>query len=352
MKDKKITLQLPLSVLMLILIAVGCLTICYFSEVKSIYYLILIPAVFFTVQLTALFHEFGHYIATKNNGFEVYYFKFSCFTVDKYGRKRFKISLFNKHLGEMRFLPKKEGKYSQNLLKSIKGGLIGNLLVAGLLNVALILSVVGVFGAQVSPYLAVAFSFSPYALYAYVINAIPWFHPLNDGSQIKRLKISEEERQAVDNLYAIQKQLLDGKTYEEIPKGYFTVGEAVSEEVKVYLTTYALRRAIESGDSQLAEALAGVLDSVCYNEEEILCELLYWYVITENEEKIKEYSSILSFSVATENPTVFRVLLSYAKYRKDENYFAVAKPTAIKLCKEEKLLKGDALYNLKLIERL
>ena len=57
------------------------------------------------LALLVIVHEFGHYIATKNSGFEVYYFKFSCFTVDKYGRKRFRISLFNKHLGEMRFFP-------------------------------------------------------------------------------------------------------------------------------------------------------------------------------------------------------------------------------------------------------
>lgn len=352
MKSKKFTLQLPLSILMLIAVVVGCIFICFASGVKPIYYLILIPAIFVTVQVTALFHEFGHYVATKKSGFEVYYFKFSCFTVDKFGRKRFKISLFNKHLGEMRFYPKKEGKYSQNLIKSLKGGLVGNLIVALTLNVALAVLLIVFFVGDLNPYLLVAFSFSPYALYAYLINAIPWFHPLNDGCQIRRLKNSEEERQAVDNLYAIQKELFDGKTYEEIPKGYFTLSSTVSDDVKAYLTTYALRRAIESEDMETASALASVLDMACYSEEEILCELLYWYIISGNEDKIKEYSSVLSFSVATDNSTVFRALLCYAKYRKDEEYFKVAMPTAIKLCNESKMCRGDALYNLKLIQRL
>ncbi len=352
MKSKKITLQLPTSIFMLVIVVLGCFAITYFSGVKPIFYLILIPAIFLTVQITALFHEFGHYLATKKSGFEVYYFKFSCFTVDKYGNKRFKISFFNKHLGEMRFYPKEDGRYSQNLERSLKGGLKGNLIVAVILNVCLALSLIGVFGQVASLYVSVALSFSPYALYALLINAIPWFHPENDGSQIKRLKDSEEERQAIDNLYAIQKQLFDGKTYEEIPVGYFNVGASVSEDVKTFLTVYALRRAIESGDLSTADTIANALESQNFSEEEIFYELLYWYVLSENEQKINEYSSILSFTSNTNEPVVFRALLSYAKYRKDEDYFNVAKPTAIKVCKETKLNKGDALYNLKLIERL
>ena len=352
MKSKKFALQLPLSIFMLIVVATGCFAITYFSGVKPIYYLVLVPAIFLTVQITALFHEFGHYLATKKSGFEVYYFKFSCFTIDKYGRKRFKVSFFNTHLGEMRFYPKKECRYSQGLERSLRGGLKGNLIIAVVLNLILTFSIIGVFGQSVSPLLSVVFSFSPYALYAYMINAIAWFHPSNDGSQIKTLKNSEEERQAIDNLYAIQKCLFDGKTYEEIPKGYFNVGAGVSGDVKTFITVYALRRAIEGGDMQTASALASVLDSQEFSEDEIFYELLYWYILEGNEQKIKEYSSILSFSANADEPIVFRAMLAYAKYRKDEEYVKVAMPTAIKICSEVKLNKGDALYNLKLIERL
>ena len=352
MKSKKIALQLPLSIVMLAIVVVGCFAITYFSGVKPIFYLLLIPVMFLTVQITALFHEFGHYIATKNSGFEVYYFKFSCFTVDKYGRKRFRISLFNKHLGEMRFFPKEEGRYSQKLEHSLNGGLVGNFLVAVILNLCLALSLIGFFAGVSSPYLCVVFSFSPYAIYAYAINAIAWFHPLNDGAQIKRLKTNEDERQAVDNLYAIQKQLFEGKTYGEIPKGYFNFGVNASEELRIFLTVYSFRRAIECEDLPTASALAGVLDGRNFSDEEIFYELLYWYILEGNEQKIAEYSSILSFSASSDEPIVFRAMLAHAKYRNDENYVNVAKPTAIKICNEVKLNKGDALYNLKLIERL
>ena len=352
MKSKKFALQQPLSIVMYILVVVGCFAITYFSGVKPVYCLILIPVIFLTVQITALFHEFGHYLATKNSGFEVYYFKFSCFTVDKYGRKRFKIALFNKHLGEMRFYPKEEGRYSQKLEHSLNGGLVGNFLVAVILNLCLALSLIGFFAGVSSPYLCVVFSFSPYALYVYAINAIAWFHPLNDGAQIKRLKTNEDERQAVDNLYAIQKCLFEGKTYSEIPKGYFNVGVNASEELKTFLTVYSLRRAIESEDFDSASVLASVLDSRNFSDEEIFYELLYWYILEGNEQKIAEYSSILSFSASSDAPIVFRAMLAHAKYRNDEKYISVAKPTAIKICNDVKLNKGDALYNLKLIERL
>lgn len=352
MKTKKLTPQLLLSFVLLAVVGATCGAVAYLSGVKPIYYFILVASVFLTVQLTALFHEFGHYIATKNSGFEVYYFKFSCFTVDKYGRKKFKISLFNKHLGEMRFYPKAEGRYSKNLEKSLRGGLIGNLLIAFILNVCLILALLGVFGKTASPYFVISLAFSPYAVYAYIINAIPWFHPLNDGAQIKRLKENEEERQAVDNLYAIQKCLFDGKTYQEIPKGYFSVGKSVSEELKTFLTLYSFRRAVETEDEDSAEALASVLDGQNHSDDEICCELLYWYVLKNDGQKIEEYSSILSFNGSTDNLTVFRGMIAFARYRGDENYVKVATPTAMKLCREEKFCKGDALYNLKLIKRL
>ena len=214
------------------------------------------------------------------------------------------------------------------------------------------MSLIGFFVGAISPLWCVALSFSPYSLYAYAINAIPWFHPLNDGAQIKNLKLNEEERQAVDNLYAIQKQLFDGKTYEEIPKGYFNFGTSVSAEVKAILTVYALRRAIESDDAQNASVIASALELQQFSNDEIFYELLYWFILQKDEQKIKEYSSILSFSANSDEPIVFRTVLAHAKYRQDEEYIKIAKPTAVKLCRESRLCKGDALYNLKLIERL
>ena len=351
MRNKNFKWQLPISIVMLVLVALCGLLLAYCSGVKPIFYLILIPSAFLLVQITALFHEFGHYIATAKNGFEVYFFKFSCFTIDKFGRKKIRLSLFNKHLGEIRFYPKNEGKHSDNFLKSLHGGLIGNLLVAIILNTLLLLSVLGAFKGA-SPYMTLAFAFSPYALYSYLINVIPWFHPENDGSQIKRIKASEKERQAIDNLYNVQKLLFDGKTYEEIPKGYFNADASVSEVIKTTLTFYALKRAIELEDCESAGALATVLENAEFTDDEIWCELLSFYVMQGDSKKIEEYSSVLSFNANSNDPTVFRAILSYAKYRGDNEYLKVATPTFIKLCENAKMCKGDALYNLKLIKRL
>ena len=57
-KVKKRVLQLPLSIAMVVIVALGCLAITVFSGVKPIFWLIALPSVYVTVQLTALFHEF------------------------------------------------------------------------------------------------------------------------------------------------------------------------------------------------------------------------------------------------------------------------------------------------------
>lgn len=347
-KVKKRVLQLPLSIAMVVIVALGCLAITVFSGVKPIFWLIALPSIYLTVQLTALFHEFGHYLSAVKNGFEVYYFSFSNFILDKYGRKKFKMSFSSEHLGEIRFYPKKEGRYHKSLEKALIGGLLGNCLIAVILNALLVLSLFGVFGTA-SPYLSIGFSFSPYALYAWMVNAIAWFHPENDGSQVLRLRRNENERQAVDNFYSIQKSLFDGKSYVDIPKGFFTVEKDVSPSVKIPLTVYALRRAIESRDDATATAIACVLEGEEFSENEIYFELLYKYLIDGNDEKVKEYESVLSFCYG-ETPIEERTLLAYAKYRGDEEYIKTAKPTAIKICDKQKSCQGDALYNKKLIE--
>jgi hypothetical protein len=192
----KTKLQLPISIVLMGFTIAGSCAITWFSGVDFWWWLLLIPSVFLTVQATSVFHEFGHYLAIKKGGFEVYYFKCSAFTMDKYGRKKFKISLFGEHLGEIRFYPKKEVDYSKVVLKSLWAGLKGSVLIAIILNAFLILSLFGVF-CKVSPYLSVAFSFAPYAVYSLIVNAIPWFHPEDDASKI--IQINKNLTQLVDN---------------------------------------------------------------------------------------------------------------------------------------------------------
>ena len=143
--------------------------------------------------------------------------------------------------------------------------------------------------------------------------------------------------------------MFDGKSYVDIPKGFFTVEKDVSPSVKIPLTVYALRRAIESRDDATATAIACVLEGEEFSEDEIYFELLYKYLIDGNDEKVKEYESVLSFCYG-ETPIEERILLAYAKYRGDEEYIKTAKPTAIKICDKQKSCQGDALYNKKLIE--
>ncbi|MBQ8726601.1 MAG: hypothetical protein IJY84_05845 [Clostridia bacterium] len=341
--------QLPISIFMLILTVLGMGAIAYFTKLHPLYALLLIPSVFLTVQLTALFHEFGHYLGAVANGFEVYYFSFSCFTVDKFGKKKFIVSLFGEHLGEIRFYPKTERDYAESYAKSLKGGLWGNFLVATVLNAFLVLALFGVFG-EASPIISLIFSFAPYSIYALLINLIPWFHPENDGSALFRLK-SENERQSVENLFSIQKALFEGKTYADIPKGYFATAGNVSQNFKLPILTYALRRAIELGDETTATAITGVLEGEDFADNEIYCEMLYKFIIDGNTAKIDEYKEVLSFC-EEDSLAYLRANLAYMKYLGDEDYVLIAKPTAIKSCERHKACVGDAIYNKKLIEKI
>ena len=348
-KTKDFKWQLPLSIFLLVLTVLGMLAVAYFTKLHPLYALILIPSVLFTVQFTALFHEFGHCISAVSNGFEVYYFKFSWFTVDKFGKRKFSFSLFGEHLGEIRFYPKTERGYADSYAKTIKGGIWGNLLIAIILNVFLVLGLLGVFGGA-SPVIALIFSFAPYSVYALLINTIPWFHPENDGSALSKLK-SESEKQAVENLFGIQKALFEGKTYANIPKGYFSTAGDVSQNFKLPILTYALRRAIELGDEDSSSAIVSLLEREDFADNEIYCEMLYKFIIDGNAVKIDEYKEVLSFC-EEDSLAYLRTNLAYMKHVGDDAYVSVAKPTAIKVCDKYKGCVGDAIYNKNLIERI
>lgn len=351
-KGKKLQIQLSVSVVLLCLVGALCGVITWFSGVDFLYYLLLIPSVFCIVQLTSVFHEFGHYLSLKKGGFEVYYFKCSIFTVDKYGRKRIKVSLFGEHLGEIRFYPKKEVEYCKVLIKSLWSGIVGSVIIATVLNGVLALSLLGVFGQSLSPYFSLIFSFAPYSLYALLINVIPWFHPENDASKIVKISGNKNNRVAIDRFYAVQKQLFDGKTYSEIPSEYFFVDEEVSIDVKLVLLVYALRRAVETSDLLAVEKLINSIESQNTLNDEICCELLYNAIIRDDKNGIEKYSSVLKKDLDDSEPYVLRTTLANAKYVKDEQFFNVLKPTALKICEGKTFFKGDALYNKKLIELL
>lgn len=348
-KTKNFKWQLPVSIFLLILVVLGMCVIAYFTKLHPLYALILIPSVFITVHITALFHEFGHYVFAVSSGFEVYFFSFSCFTVDKFGKKKFRISLFGEHLGEIRFYPKTERGYAESYKKSLKGGLWGNFLIAVILNVILILALLQVFGGA-SSLISLIFSFAPYSIYTLLINLIPWFHPENDGSALLRLK-SEDESQAVENLFSIQKALFEGKTYADIPKGYFTTASNVSQNFKLPILTYALRRAIELNDEKTSSAIVSILEMEDFADNEIYCEMLYKFIVDKNEVKINEYKEVLSFC-EEDSLAYLRTNLAYMRYVGDDTYVDVAKPTALKLCDAQKSCKGDAIYNKALIEKV
>ncbi|MBQ7374202.1 MAG: hypothetical protein IJW64_06580 [Clostridia bacterium] len=350
--NKKMQIQLPISILLLCLTIVGCGVITWFSNVDYLFWLLLIPSVFLTVQLSSLFHEFGHYSSAVKNGFEVYYFKFSIFTMDKYGRRNFRVSLFGEHLGEIRFYPKRDNDYSNALKKTLLGGIWGSVIIAVILNSVLCLSLFGVFGKVVSPYLSLIFSFSPYALYALIVNVVAWFHPENDASKITLIKKSKSQRLAIDNLYAISKRLCEGKTYAEIPKGYFLIEEGVSDDIKLPLAVYALRRAIESKDFQEIDGLVKVVESFDNLDAETRCELLYIFAVRGETDKVNEYSKVLKFDLDESEPFVLRARLALIKFNKDEQFFNALKPTALKVCNKKTFCKGDVVYNQKLIESL
>lgn len=349
--NKRLVTQTRLSLFMLALVFVGGLFITVMSKVEFYFYPLALVSAFLCFQLTGIIHELGHYLTAKENGFEVYYCAFPNFIFDKTAKKKLKFVLKGEYLGEIRFYPKEEGDYAEWFKYSLGGGIYAHSALAITLNVLLVISIFGGFG-DFSPLLSVLLCYAPYSLYTLIVNAIPWFHPNNDGSMIKRLKKNPEEVDAINNFYTIQKALFDGKTYGEISEGYFKVDDSVSDGVKIPLLVCGLRRAIEVGESKKATKISETLTNTEFSDVATDCELLCKFISDKNEEKIKEYETVLSYAESENEPIVLRTLLVHAKYRGDETYLSVAKPTALKVCEQTEFCKGDVIYNKKLIERI
>ncbi len=355
MEDKKsikpMDAQKTLSNLMLAFVFGLSVFISYLTRLNTWWYLLILPSVIVSVLLTGIVHEFGHFIVAKRRGFEVYYLAFPCFVYDKTSKPKLKITLKGEYLGEIRFFPRTAFDYAEAFKNTLQGGIYAHVVIAVMLNGLLLLSVVGVFG-EISAILSIAFSFAPYSIYALVVNAIPWFHYANDGSMIKRINSDREEVQAVFNFFSIQKALFEGKSYGEISPSYFSEIENVSAGIRVPLLVFALRRALEIGDKKKADEIVETIIKEGFSDVATDCELLYKFIIDGNEEKIREYENVLTFAENENYPVVLKALLAHAKYRGDDNYFNVTKPTAIRICEETDFCKGDAKYNKVLIERL
>ena len=338
------------SILLALVVAIGFVVV-YFSGVKPIWYLLAVPSIIVIFELTGIVHELGHFIVAKKCGFEVVYCAFPNFVYDKTAKNKFKFVLKGDYLGEIRFFPKTPFNYADGLKKSLLGGIYAHIFIATVLNVLFIVSVFGGFGA-VSPMLSIAFCYAPYSIYSLMLNLIPWFHPENDGSMVKRLNNSRAEVDAVFNFYSIQKDLFDGKSYAEIPESKFKYEESISGGMRLSLMIFALRRALETSDKKTSDEIAEILVKEDYLDVATDCELLYKFIIDGNDEMVREYEKVLPYAENENYPVVMKALLAHAKYRGDEKYFDVAKDRAIKECEDAEFCKGDAKYNKILIEKL
>ncbi|MBE5742109.1 MAG: hypothetical protein E7360_02175 [Clostridiales bacterium] len=350
-KDSSLEIKKRMSYLLLALTLTVGFVIVYFSKVQPIWYLLTIPSVIFCFEITGIVHELGHFITAKNCGFEVVYCAFPNFVYDKTAKTKIKFTLKGEYLGEIRFYPKTPFDYAEGFKKTLLGGIYAHIVIACVLNALLLVAVFGGFGA-VSPILSVAFCYAPYSLYALIVNVVPWFHPENDGAMVKNLNGSRDEVEAVFNFYSIQKALFEGKSYCEISASHFSASPNVSTGIRMPLVVFALRRALESEDRKTADALADILKNEDVYDLATDCELLYKFILDGNEEMVREYEKVLPYAENENYPVVLKALLAHAKYRGDDEYFAVAKPRAIKVCEETEFCKGDAKYNKILIEKL
>ena len=76
------------------------------------------------LAVTALFHEGGHALVAKRNGFEVAGFSFFIFRYDKQAIKKFSVSFKNSYLGATDIVPTRKGDLGKRYAKTVAGGIL------------------------------------------------------------------------------------------------------------------------------------------------------------------------------------------------------------------------------------
>lgn len=297
--------------------------------------------------VSALFHELGHALAAKHNGFEVAAFSFLIFRYDKQAIKKFSVSFKNDFLGATDVIPVSKENIGKNYARTVAGGIIGSVVASALLTAGFMLSI-----AFAAPLAAMFFCGMPLSLVILVINAIPGLVDGNDGSEFEKMLTDNDEKTATIRLLTITEKLYDGKSYAEIDETLFDDDLKISPATKTRFALLKLRRAEEIFDpKKIVESLEELQAGEDYLDDEAAIEILFAYILIGDESKIAEYEYLLDKCDTLPGASGMRTLVYYANHKGDDKYVKATLKSAKKICAKA-YLKGDGKFNAEMLSRL
>ena len=316
----------------------------------------------------SLFHELGHVVAAKLNGFDTVKFSFLIFGYDKTAVKRFSVRFGRGTLGETDVAPTGVENIGKRYARVVFGGIAGSIFACVVLTVGFIIGVL-----CKSPVTATLFCGMPLSYVVLIINSVSGFAENSDGEILTVMLADDEEGKSAENaeesedneakkeiiarkeaiikLLTVTALLKEGKTYGEISPELFETDEGISESQQTAFALIKLRRAEELADNECIAYNLDTLERSDCLDGECRAEMLCSYIVLGIDDKVKEYENALEYCDDLSGAASMRTLVYHAEYRGDKQYVKTSLNTAKKVCKTA-YFKGDGRFNEIMLSRI
>lgn len=320
----------------------------------------------------SLFHELGHVVAAKLNGFDTVKFDFLIFGYDKMAVKRFSVKFGRGTLGETDVAPTGVENIGKRYARVVFGGIAGSIFACVVLTVGFVIGVL-----CKSPVIATLFCGMPLSYVVLIINSVSGFAKNSDGEILSVLLADDRaeenpenaeesggenedndakkeiiaRKEAIIKLLTVTALLKDGKTYGEISPELYETDEGISESQQTAFALIKLRRAEELADDECIAYNLDMLERSDCLDDESRAEMLCAYIILDVDDKVKEYENALEYCDDLSGAASMRTLIYHAEYRGDKQYVKTSLKTAKKICTTA-YLKGDGKFNEIMLSRI
>ena len=311
--------------------------------------------------ISIIFHELGHAVMGKINGFKLYQISFLFLTFLRKNGKWRVVLRRSKYAGVIISVPVSSKNLYKRYGAMVSGGLIGTLVSAlGFLFTMLFVQFSEINGIYFYAALSAGFIVS---LYLLIINSIPAYSNgiATDGGIIYGILKKNSETNILINILNIQSQFFAGLSPSEINQDfYFNTPVIADNNVnKIFLLNYRHAYYLDKFDFENADKTVKQLgrlkeyipdmylnliladeffNTVFYDKNNVLGENLYLKI----EKILNEDANIYTL----------RIKMAYELFVKENPKLAIATGKTALLLKDEYLLKGVAKMEEKLINHL
>ena len=269
--------------------------------------------------INALFHELGHFIAGKRNGFILSTFSVWFFKWKKVGKKtRFSLSFSMEEWGATEMIPDSEENMAKRLKKLSLGGIIAS-------GITCLISIVPLFlhFLLVKEVYCIFIMWLPISAYYLFNNGLPIMNSVgvcNDGGVVYGIVKNTDDSVVNVSLLKIHAQLYQGKTPSQISEEYYFNLPQLREDSLTFITllnaryNYYLDKEDFDGANKTLKRLETLLDYMPPSvKNTVKVDLLYSYcTFNYNEDKADELMYELEKYLSNRNETVeVRTKLAY-----------------------------------------